>query len=184
MLSSARLQRTGTAEMFGVDQVLEILGISQCMAAFACVSECVMAVFAPWCRPRWQAQLQWSPPQQLAGTARLLLPESMARILAIVRDGICSKRQHCHNPQSLEAGLTAARLPCHVQAQTSFNEDKTARKGQPLNLQHQTTDRQACQSNMCTTALLVCCYTHHAAIFARHITSYAIVRSGRRSAWL
>ena len=29
--------------------------------------------------------------------AGLLLPESMARILAIVRDGICSHHQHCHN---------------------------------------------------------------------------------------
>ena len=30
--------------------------------------------------------------------AGLLFPESMARILAMVREGICSHRHHCHNP--------------------------------------------------------------------------------------
>ena len=62
--------------------------------------------------------------------AGLPLPESMARILAMVREGICSHR-HCHNSiysaylllPSLGAEPSSARLPGLVQASTSSNED-------------------------------------------------------------
>ena len=77
--------------------------------------------------------------------AGLLLPESMARILAIVREGICRYRKDCHNgytsssPPPFIIGRPY-RLPGLVQGSISSDQDETAWRRKPLccSTRHQT----------------------------------------------